>query len=72
MLSQQLEHCSYSCLLGVEIDTAAAHWPFVHNNDGIVVLRVKEEARVGQKMVLAHCHRYLVSTTIFYDGLNCC
>jgi hypothetical protein len=30
--------------------------PFVHSDDSIVVLNVKEEARIGQKTAPAHCH----------------
>jgi hypothetical protein len=65
MPSQQFEE---NRLLGAEIDTAAA-WPaIVHSDDSIVVLNVKEEARIGQKTAPAHCHWCLAADSID-DGL---
>ena len=45
--------------------------PFVCN-DSIVVLNVKEEARVGQKTASAHYASMSSIDSINDDGLNCC
>ena len=34
-------------------------WPFLHSDDRTVVLNVKDDARVGQKMASARGHRCL-------------
>ena len=46
--------------------------PFVRSDDSIVVLNVKEEARVGQKTASAHYASMSSVDSIDDDGLNCC
>ena len=46
--------------------------PFVRSDNSIVVLNVKEEARVGQKMASAHYASMSSVDSINDDGLNCC
>ncbi len=46
--------------------------PFLHSDNGTVVLNVKDDARFGQKMVSDRSHRYLASDSIDYNDLNCC
>ena len=38
--------------------------PFLHSDDSILVLNVKDDARVGQKTALARGHRCLASDSI--------
>ena len=39
-------------------------WPFLHSDDGTVVLNIKDDVQVGQKMALARGHCYLVLDSI--------
>ena len=53
-----------SWLLRVEINTATVWSDFLHNDYSTVVLNVKDDVRIRQKMASASVHRYLASDSI--------
>ena len=45
---------------------------FVHSDDSVMVLNVKDKALVGQKTVLAHYESMSSVDSNDDNGLNCC
>ena len=69
MLSQQFKEAAVAACTRVEMDTATACGTFLYTAI-IVVLNIKEEARVGLKTASAHCSSMSSVNSVDDDGFE--